>query len=545
MPTRRRFLASSGRSVAILAGAPALLLQSRREYDLVIRGGRLYDGRGGRGRQGDLAVTRGRIAAIGRRLRGRGGEEIDARGLAVSPGFIDIHSHADGTLFLDPRAESVIRQGITTVVIGADGGSRVPSVEGDASFAPLFARVREAGSSVNVASMVGLGRVRRVVIGEHDRPATPDELSRMTEMVRTALRTGACGASSGLEYTPGAYASTRELTALCRPLREYALPYATHMRDEEDRLVEAVDEAIAIAQGAGSRLQISHLKTNGRRNWPKIHTVLSRIERAKRAGLDVAFDRYPYVAASTGLMTRFPVWARDGGVEVFLRRLVDTSVAERIRRETLDDVEMIGGWGAIQITDLDSPGDRDAVGRRFDAWAKARGEEPYAAAVGLLTRAQTRVGSVVFGMSEENLERFLRHRLCMACTDGGAFATEGPARQGTPHPRGLGSYPRILGRYVRERQVITLADAIWKMTGYPASRLRLLDRGSLDEGLAADLVVFNPETVTDLATFESPMQYPAGIEAVVVNGQVVLRGGERLARGTGQPVRPPAPPTVE
>ena len=543
MPTRRRFLASSGCSVAILAGAPALLLQSRREFDLVIRGGRLFVGTGGRGREADLAVAGGRIAAIGRRLQGQGSEEIDARGLAVAPGFIDIHSHADGTLFLDPRAESVIRQGITTVVIGADGGSRVPSVEGDASFAPLFARVREAGSSVNVASMVGLGRVRRVVIGEHDRSATPEELSRMTEMVRTALRTGACGASSGLEYTPGAYASTSELIALCRPLREHGLPYATHMRDEEDRLVEAVDEAIAIARGAGSRLQISHLKTNGRRNWPKIHTVLSRIERAKRAGLDVAFDRYPYVAASTGLMTRFPVWARDGGVEVFLRRLVDTSVAERIRRETLDDVEMIGGWGAIQITDLDSPEDRDAVGRRFDAWARDRGEEPYDAAVGLLTRAQTRVGSVVFGMSEENLERFLRHRLCMACTDGGAFATEGPARQGTPHPRGLGSYPRILGRYVRERQLITLADAIWKMTGFPASRLRLLDRGRLDEGLAADLVVFNPETVTDLATFESPMQYPAGIEAVVVNGQVALRGGERLARGTGRPLRPLSPRT--
>ena len=538
MPTRRRFLASSGRSLAILAGAPALLLPSRREYDLVIRGGRLFDGTGTRGRGGDVAITGARIVALGRGVRGQGREEIDARDLAVAPGFIDIHSHADGTLFVDPRVESVIRQGITTVVVGADGGSRVPSLEGDASFAPLFARVREAGSSVNVASMVGLGRLRRVVIGESDRPATPEELSRMTGMVRTALDTGACGASSGLEYTPGAYASTAELTALCRPLREHGLPYATHMRDEEDRLVEAVDEAIAIAQGAGAVLQISHLKTNGRRNWPKIHTVLSRIERAKRDGLDVAFDRYPYEAASTGLLTRFPVWARDGGAEVFLRRLADTAAAERIRRETLEDVEMIGGWGAIQITDLDSPEDRDAVGRRLDAWARDRGQEPYDAAVGLLTRAKTRVGTVVFGMSEENLERFLRHRLCMACTDGGAFATEGPARQGTPHPRGLGSYPRILGRYVRERGVITLADAIFKMTGYPASRLRLLDRGRLAEGFAADVVVFDPETVADRATFENPMQYPAGIEVVVVNGQVVLRGGARLADGAGQPLRP-------
>ncbi len=537
MPSRRGFVISTGAGVLAL-GAPALLFPSRRAFDLVIRGGRVYDGLGGPPRDADVAVTGQRIAAIGRRLAGTGRVEIDATGRAVCPGFVDIHSHADGSLFEDPRAESVIRQGITTIVIGADGGSRAPTLEGDASFSPLFARVREAGSSVNVASMIGLGRVRRVVVGEADRPATAAELERMTAMVRTALASGACGASSGLEYTPGAYASTAELTALCRPLVERGLPYATHLRDEEDLLVEAVDEAIAIARGSGAPLQISHLKTNGRRNWPKIDTVLERIERALRAGVDVAFDRYPYVAASTGLSTRFPVWSRDGGAEAFLRRLADSGTAPRIRRETQADVDMIGGWDAIQVTDVESPDDREAVGLRLDAWARRRQEDPYDAAVGLLVRSGARVGTVVFGMSEGNLERFLRHRLCMVCTDGGGFAVDGPARAGSPHPRGLGTCPRVLGRYVRERKALTLAQAIRKMTAYSASRLKLADRGRLAVGLAADLVVFDPATVRDRATFEQPFQYPEGIETVVVNGTVTLNGGARDAPGAGRALRP-------
>ncbi|MGH7562749.1 MAG: N-acyl-D-amino-acid deacylase family protein [Gemmatimonadales bacterium] len=539
MTTRRRFLVSSGHGLAILSGAPALLLPSRRAYDLVIRRGTVFDGTGRRGREADVAVTGDRIVAIGRRLRDAGREEIEARGMAVAPGFVDIHSHADNTLFQDPRVESMIRQGITTVIVGADGSSRAPAPDNpDASFTALFDRVREVASSVNVGTMIGLGRVRRVVIGEANRPATADELARMTSMVETALASGACGASSGLEYAPGAYASAAELTALCRPLVARGLPYATHMRDEEELLVEAVDEAITVARDAGCRLQISHLKTNGQANWGKIDAVLERIEGARRRGQDLAFDRYPYVAWQSGLTVFVPVWALDGGTEAYFRRLDDTTVAARLRTETVHKIMVNGGWNSVQIADVRHEEDRTAVGRRLDAVASARGEDPYDAMTGLLRRSGGAVGVVGFGMSEENLERFLRHPLGMACTDGGAFAVDGPARSGHPHPRGLGSYPRILGRYVRDRKVLTLEQAVWKLSGYPADRIRLGDRGRIAPGCAADAIVFDPATVADRATFEDPFQYPVGIETVVVNGRVALQSGERRGPGAGVPVRP-------
>ncbi|HET9276473.1 MAG TPA: D-aminoacylase [Gemmatimonadales bacterium] len=537
MPTRRLFLATAGRGLVLL-GAPALKLPSQSRYDLVLRSGTVFDGTGATGREADVAIAGDRIVAVGRRLRARGREEIDVRDRAVAPGFSDLHSHADGTLFQDPRAESVIRQGITTVVVGADGGSRAPGSDGNASFQSFFDRVREAGSSVNVATMVGLGRIRRVVIGETDRRPTPAELERMTAMVQTALASGACGASTGLEYTPGAYATTAELIALCRPLVVRRLPYATHMRDEEELLLEALDEAIAIARGAGCRLQISHLKTNGRKNWSKFDGVISRIERAKSGGMDVAFDRYPYVAWHSGLTVFVPVWALEGGSMAFLRRLDDPATAPRIRTETFEKVETNGGWNSIQISEVEVDADRGAVGQRLDQLARTRNEDPYETMTGLLRRNAASVGVVGFGMSEENLERFLRHPLGMACTDGGSHAVEGPARSGHPHPRGLGSYPRILGRYVRERKVLTLEEAVWKMSGFPASRVRLGDRGRLAAGLAADVVVFDPATVTDRATFEQPFQYPEGLDLVIVNGAVTFRQGTRDRLGAGRPVRP-------
>ncbi len=301
----------------------------------------MFDGRGSPGRVADVAIRAGKIAAVAQRIRSRGAEEIDVRGLAVAPGFIDIHSHADGSLFEDPFAESVIRQGVTTVVVGQDGSSRVPTRTGETSFTPLFRRIETLRSSVNVASMVGLGTLRRIVVGLDDRPATRAELVRMRAMVETALKTGACGASTGLEYTPGAFASKDELIALCRPLARRKLPYATHMRNEDDTLLEAIDEAVAIARGAGCPLQISHLKTGGPRNWGKIDAVLERIARARQGKLDLTFDRYPYIAWATGLTNRFPLWARDGGNEPFLRRLDDSSTAGRIREETLAHIALV------------------------------------------------------------------------------------------------------------------------------------------------------------------------------------------------------------
>lgn len=544
MTSRRSFVQTTGAALvgAAIPGRLAAMGSARARADMVIRGGTVFDGTGAAGVQADVLVRGGRIAAVGPRLAAAGAEEIDARGLAVAPGFIDIHSHADGTLFDDPAMESIIRQGVTTVVAGQDGGLVSAPASGGggrrATVGDFMVAVGRSPGAANVACMVGLGGVRGVVVGQDDRPATDAELRRMTAMVERAVADGACGASSGLEYTPGAFAPLAELVALCRPLAARRLPYATHMRNEDDRLLDAIAESIAVAEGAGCPLQISHLKTQGPRNWGRLDDVFAAVEGARSRGVDAAFDRYPYLAYQTGLTNIFPVWSRDGGTRAFLARLGDASAAPRIRAEALAKVELIGGWDNIQITTVRAAGDRSVEGKRLGAHAASAGLDPYEAAVGLLRRSDGSVGMVGFAMSEENLERILAHPLGMACSDGGAYATSGPARIGSPHPRALGSFPRVLGRYVRERGTLTLEQAVHKMSGLPASRLRLADRGRLAQGMAADIVVFDPSTVADRATFDQPYQYPVGIDLVVVNGEVALRDGERRAVRAGRAVRP-------
>jgi N-acyl-D-amino-acid deacylase len=532
---RRSFLATSGTALFAVACAPSAMARST-DHDLVIRGGTVFDGTGTPGREMDVAIAAGRIVEVGPRINARGREEIDAKGLAVAPGFVDVHSHGDGNLSDDPRDESVIRQGITTIVVGADGSSRATGAE-DKSFATYFDGLDRLKAGPNVASMVGLGSVRGAVIGDKDRPATPDEIRRMTAMVERALVDGACGASSGLEYTPGAFASTDELIALCRPLASRRLPYATHMRNEDDRVLESIDESLAVAKGAGCPLQVSHLKTQGPRNWPKLDVVFKRFADARAAGVDAAFDWYPYVAYSTGLTNLFPVWSRDGGTEGFFARLADSSVAPRIKQEALAKVELIGGWDNVQISSVRAVEDRDAEGKRLGSYAKTRGIDPYEYTLALLKRSNASVGMLGFAMSEESLDRILAHPLAMVCSDGGGFAIDGPTRRGSPHPRGIGTFPRVLGRYVRERKAVTLQDAIMKMTSRSAARVHLADRGRLAAGLAADVVVFDPARVADTATFESPFQYPVGINVVIVNGAVALRDGQRGAVGTGRALR--------
>jgi N-acyl-D-amino-acid deacylase len=570
-----------------LAASPRLVLPWRRRYSVVIRGGTVFDGLGSPGVEADVAIEDGRIVAIGQNLKDEGAVEIDARGMAVAPGFIDIHSHGDGSLWEDARSESIVRQGVTTIVVGQDGSSRAPmgsapdEDNGRHAFSDLKAFWQSLDTlkpSVNVASMVGLGTVRGIVIGNVNRRATPDEIARMTQLVEHALADGACGASSGLEYTPGAFATRDELIALCKPLASRRLPYATHMRNEDDHVVEAVDESIAVAMGANCPLQISHLKTEGPRNWHKLDEIFAHIHRARGAleiaavpagesrkgatpakkggsassrsrratvqkaatssadapGIDVAFDRYPYIAYQTGLSNLFPVWSRDGSTEDFLRRLDDPATSEKIRRETVAKVELIGGWDNVEISGITNYADMAADGKRVGSFAKTQQLEPYALAVALLQRGKGNVGMVGFAMSEDNLDRILAHPQGMVCSDGGAYALDGPTHKGHPHPRGLGTFPRVLGKYVREKKVLTLASAIHKMSGLPASRLGIKDRGRLAPGMAADVVVFDPSTVEDKATFEDPFQYPVGIKAVVVNGVVALREGQRGNERSGQ-----------
>ena len=523
-----------------------MILRPRAGVDIIVRAGTVFDGLGRSGVERDVVITAGRITSLTARPSDRAAIEIDAKGLAVAPGFIDIHSHGDGTLWDDPRAESLIRQGITTIVVGQDGSSRAPRATGDgredarhqyATFAELWTDLAKLAPAVNVASMVGLGTVRDVVIGGDDRRATAAELERMVALVRAALADGACGASSGLEYTPGAFAPLDELVALCMPLAARTLPYATHMRNEDDRLIEAIDEAIAVARGAGCPLQISHLKTQGPRNWKKLDAAFARIAEARAAKVDVAFDRYPYVAYQTGLTNLFPVWSRDGSTQAFLVRLRDSATAARIEREAREKVELIGGWDNVMIASVADSTDRAAEGARLGAYAGARGVDPYAMAIALLERSRGNVGMVGFAMSEENLDRILAHPEGMVCSDGGAFAIDGPARRGHPHPRALGTYPRVLARYVRERKALTLSQAIHKMSAQPASRIRLRDRGRLAVGLAADVVVFDPATVQDRATYAEPFQYPVGIKAVIVNGTIALLDGTRTQKHAGRGLR--------
>jgi N-acyl-D-amino-acid deacylase len=390
---------------------------------------------------------------------------------------------------------------------------------------------------VNVASAIGLGSVRAAIVGEDDRPATGDELRQMVTIVERALAEGACGASTGLEYTPGAFASPEELIALCKPLAARRLPYSTHMRNEDDQVLVSIDESIAVARGARCPLQISHLKMQGPRNWNKLDTAFARIADARKAGLDVAFDRYPYVAYQTGLTNLFPTWSRDGGTRPFLARLDSTDTSARIKAYALDKVGLIGGWDNVLIASARAAEDKPAEGKRLGAYAQSLGQDPYELAVAMLKRNNASVGMVGFAMSEENLDRLLAHPYGMVCSDGGAFATDGPTRRGSPHPRGAGSFPRVIARYVRERKAITLAQAIHKMTALPASRIRLNDRGRIAKGMAGDVVVFNAATIADAATYENPFAYPVGIAAVVVNGAISVRDGQRGASRTGRALR--------
>jgi len=552
---RRAFVRATGAAALALAVRPRSGT-ARQDDEIMFRGGTVYDGTGAPPTETDVLVAGDRVREIGRNLTRAGAVEVDCRGLAVAPGFIDVHSHTDLDLFADARAESKVRQGVTTEVTGQDGDSigpwrpeRAAAVREryrteygvDLAFHDIggfLSQLEQRGTSVNLASMVGQGTVREYVVGDEDRPATDAEIARMQELVADALAQGACGLSSGLEYVPGAFADLTELTAVAEPLAGTGLPYATHMRNEDDQLFGAIEEALGVGRLAGVPVQISHLKAQGERNWWKAETVLHMLEAARADGIDVAYDRYPYVAYSTGLTALFPVWARDGGTAGLLQRLDDPAAAPRIEREVRAKIAKLGSWDAVQVTSTGNPAYAWAEGRRFGTLATERDVEPYAMLLELIRGDRGRSGMIGFGMSEANTERFLAHPLGMVCSDGSALATDGPLSGGTPHPRNFGTFPRVLGHYCRERHAFPLETAIHKMTGQPARRLRLSGRGALARGTFADVVVFDPATVADRATFEHPHRYPVGIRDVMVNGRFVLRDGERTDERPGRALRP-------
>ncbi len=551
---RRDFLAGGAVGLAGL-GRPAApsVAATRNRQALVIRRGTLYDGTGGPPRTGDIAIDSDRIVTVGE-VAATGAVEIDARGMAVAPGFIDIHSHADLSLLVNPRAESRVRQGVTLEVVGQDGSSIGPWSDGafeltrdryrrdfdvEIDFRDVggfLDRIDRERPAVSAASMVGHGAIRGLVVGGADRPATASEIERMRALVREALAGGAVGLSTGLEYTPGSFAGRDELVALAGELRGTVYPYASHMRNEDDRLLGALEEAVHVGRVAGVAVQVSHLKAQGERNHWKADAALAAIEAARATGVDVHFDRYPYVAYATGLSNLFPASARAGGTTRFLARLADPDTGPALERACRDKIALLGSWDAVQITRIGGP-NAAARGRRLGELAAELGEDPYALTVRLLTEAGGSVGMIGFGMSEENTARMLSHPLGMVCSDGGAYAPYGPLSRSSPHPRGYGSFPRVLGHYVRDQGAMSLESAVHKMSGLPARKLGLRDRGVLREGAVADVVVFNPDTVRDRATFDDPHQYPDGVAHVVVSGAHTIRDGEQTGNLGGRAVR--------
>ncbi len=526
--------------------------QSQKDLDLIIRDAQILDGSGKPAFAGDIGISDGRIAALGRLTNLRAKRLIAADGLAVAPGFIDVHSHSEDELLFNPNAESKIRQGVTTEIVGQDGSSVAPlNAEMQASmndvyrnaygidvdwttFHGYFSRLQRQGTAVNVGSMLGQGTLREFVVGREDRPASTAEIRSMKQLVEESLLAGALGVSSGLEYPPGAFASSEELTEICKVMHFSTGIYTTHMRSESDFVLEALEEAIAVARGADISLHISHMKCMGRRNWHKLRQVFSQIEDARRHGLSVTMDRYPYTAYNTSLASLLPVWSRSGSHHEFVARLRDADSSPRIRQETLDKVKMIGSWQAIMITSVSHDKHKHLVGNRISEVTSNNGTDEFEFVRKLLIAEGSGVDICGFAMSERNTNEILKHPLCMVASDASARANTGRLAQSTPHPRTYGTFPRVLAEYVRERKLLDLPEAVRKMTSLPAGRFGLTQRGLLKSGYWADLVMFDPARIADKATFIEPHQYPLGIELVMVNGEIVIEKGEHTGALPGK-----------
>ncbi|MFQ5769518.1 MAG: amidohydrolase family protein [bacterium] len=552
---RRTFIKKTGGAGLLfgLGGFSIISIGCRQTYDfdLILKGGHVLDGTGKAGFNSDIGIKNKKITALGDLQNFSAYRILDVAELTVTPGFIDVHSHSADELLVNPKAESKIRQGVTTEILGQDGSSMAPlthEMQAEMSerfqdrfgfgvdwldFEGYFRRIRQTGTAVNVATMVGQGRLRECVLGMSDRAATRAEIQEMQELAHLALKQGALGISSGLEYTPGAFASTDEIIELCKVMQGTSGLYATHMRNEDDRVLAAVEEAIAIARGAGVGLQISHLKCQGQRNWDKLDAIFSSIAKANSQRLMVTMDRYPYVAYSTGLASLLPIWCREGGTEKFIARLQNPALLSKIKSETLDKVSMLGSWKSVMLTSVGLEKNRPLQGKTVAELVKGSGQDPFEYVRELIIEEKNRVSMVGFGMSEENTARILAHPLCMIASDGSAKAPYGPLSKSKPHPRSYGTFPRILSKYVREENLFSLPEAIRKMTNLPAIRFGLNKRGQIAKDFMADLVIFDHDKVKDKATFSNPHQYPEGIEYVLVNGKIVIEKEEHTRKLPG------------
>ena len=551
-----------------LAVAGAILLAgcattpTQPSYDVLIRGGTIYDGSGSDPIVGDVGIKGDKIVYVGPSRAVGATQDVDATGLAVAPGFINMLSWATESLIVDPRAQSDIRQGVTLEVMG-EGWSMGPlnadmkklaiEQQGDVKYpiewttlGEYLSYLQDRGIAPNVASFVGATTVRQHVLGEKDVDPNPEQLQRMRALVRQAMEEGALGVGSSLIYPPAAFAETDELVALVTEAGKCGGMYISHMRSEGDRLVESVDELIEISRRSGAPAEIYHLKQAGRANWHKLDEVIARVEKARAEGLKITADMYTYTAGGTGLAASMPPWVQDGGNEALLQRLKDPQVVARVKAEMVqpgkdwENLYLHAGPDRVLLVSLVDPALKPLIGKTVAEAAKLRGVTPEQLIIDLTLADRGRAGALYFLMNEENVRRQTSLPWMSFGSDAEASAPEGVFLKSSTHPRAYGNFARFLGHYVRDQKVASLSDAIRRLTSLPAGNLGIRDRGRLAPGMAADLVLFDPTTIADHATFEKPMQYATGVRDVFVNGVQVLSKGEptgatpgRFLKGSG------------
>ncbi|MGH9603577.1 MAG: N-acyl-D-amino-acid deacylase family protein [Terriglobales bacterium] len=550
------FVASFG--LALLAASFAIPVASAQgeSYDVLIRGGTVYDGTGTKPRKADVAIRGDRIVAIGKLKDAQAATMVDARGLAVAPGFINMLSWSNASLIQDGRSQGELRQGVTTEIMG-EGWSMGPLNEriklrmldeqDDFKFDIEWSTLTEyleylekRGTSANVASFIGATTLREYAIGLEDKPPTPEQLDLMRELVRREMEAGALGIGSSLIYAPAFYAKTEELIELCKVAAQYQGKYISHMRSEEDRLIEAVEELIRISREAGLPAEIYHLKAAGEANWPKMDRVLAMVEEARKQGLKITADMYLYPAGSTGLNASIPPWALDGGYPELFKRIEDPET----RKKITEDMHAPRNWSSlylaagsaerVKLIGFRSEALKPLTGKTLAEVSKMRSKDAIDTILDLVLEDRSRVDAVYFLMSEENIRKQLERPWVSLGSDAASMAPEGAFLKKSTHPRAYGNFARLLGKYVREEKVLTLEEAVRRLSGLPATNLGLDRRGFLKEGMFADVVVFDPKAIADRATFDNPHVYAVGVRHVFVNGVQVIKDGEHTGAKPGR-----------
>jgi len=529
---------------------------SQQQFDVIIRGGTVYDGTGRAPRKADVGIKGDRIAAVGNLRTATAPAIVDATGLAVSPGFINMLSHSETSWFVDSRSMSELLQGVTTQIFGESSmgplsdemKQRRRGSQGDARFnvewttlAEYLNVLEKRGISQNVASFIGAPTIREYVIGLEDKPPTAAQLDQMRELVRREMEAGALGITTALIYPPAFFAKTDELIELCKVAAKYKGKYTAHMRSEADQLIEAVQETIRISREAGIPVEIYHLKAAGEANWPKMDQVIKIIEDARKKGVKITADMYTYPAGGTGLNATLPPWVYDGGAEAAYKRLQDPAtrakIAQAVRTATneWENLYMLSGSPErILLASFRNDNLKPLTGKTLGEVAKMRGKDPVETIMDLLLEDRSRIGTIYFLMSEDNIKKQIRLPWVSFGSDAASIATEGVFLRSAAHPRAYGNFARLLGKYVRDEKVISLSEAIRRLSSLPATNLGLNHRGLLQNGMFADVVIFDPKTIADRATFENPHQYSVGVRDVFVNGKQVLKNGEHTGVKPGK-----------